>query len=751
MNYKSAMPPMFSKQDPATPLSEKLLKWLLLAVPVAVLVYGISFFDGVLFLKTVVFTGLITLSAILFVPGIIQGRYRFKATWIDWSLLVFLAAMALSTVFSANPYTSFWSTTNRMTGLFVFLHLAAYYLMVRGVFQGAQNIRRYLRWWLTIGALEAIYIILQQFVKFSWMTPLLEGRSIGTIGNPIFTGDFMAMITLLAGGLLWATRSRLWRWIYGVIAALGLISMILLAARGPILGLVAGTICIAVFGLLSSRLKLWFKTMILGALVVVVIGGGLLIWVGRDSSFVQSIPVINRFAQIDPREPNVQSRLLTWQVGLGAFVEKPLLGYGPENFSIAFQKVYQPVFEALGISATQLDKAHNNLIEYLVTTGLVGALSYLGVFIISLWLILSSMKTVGKKKKVLISVLGAIVIVYFVQGLTSIETLAPLMLFACILAIVANIVGGRPIDVPSRPKIWWIVAGVIVIAYGIYSGIQYHVKPAMVSYRLFRANALASQGQFHQALQLAESGVRLDTFIRPSVLISFGAQVDENVSYRRDAEAAADYMLKSAQWMEEYSLPHAQGDAIPLTILGGIYSKLSSVSDQYITKANQVVEQAVAISPKRALTWLEWGKVFLVGKDYKQAAEKFDYALSLNDKFAEAHILDAIAKAYMGDFSSSAMHINRLFELEPGLAASSAYSGLIVDAYLSHKQNQLAIDFLKRILETYPSADATRGQLAALYKAMGRIADARKEAEYILNNSRNLNIRKAAQDFIDSL
>ena len=76
-----------------------------------------------------------------------------------------------------------------------------------------------------------------------------------------------------------------------------------------------------------------------------------------------------------PQWPSVRSRLASWETGLRGVAERPLLGWGPENFVVVFGRYAR----GLATTSESHDRAHNKLIEVAATTGLAG---------LSLWLAL---------------------------------------------------------------------------------------------------------------------------------------------------------------------------------------------------------------------------------------------------------------------------------------------------------------------------------------------------------------------------
>lgn len=730
-----------------------ILKGLLLLTLLVPLVYSIGLWDGVVFTKTTFFTGLVELAFVIYLILVFRGKYKIRFTWLDWSLVGFLAILVLNTIFSQNSFISFWGMSSRSLSLFIWIHLFVFYLMVRGVFSKFSDIKILLRTVLIIGGLTAIYVFLQLFFDWKWLIPGLYSRITGPLGNPIFTGDLLALIAVLSWGVSWIAKKFSWRFWYIVIFLISVVALSLLQARGSILAFIIGWLFITL-GLMWQGSDKLIKH--IGWLILILfITLSSLTWVYRDSNFIQSMPVINRFADLSLDSANVQNRFSTWAIATDAFIQKPILGYGLNNFKRAFNDNYMPIFEQFGTHATKFDKAHNFLFEYLSTTGILGLIGYLLIFVVTFWWLYRVWRKSKKNKKVLSLTFAGVLITYLVANLTSIEHLASLMVIMILIALVSNmyISNNQPERSLKNLSNWQLSTIVVITILVVYSGLQYHIKPIIANRNIAIANSLASQGKFNQSLILAESSISLDTFNRPDLILQFVSQTDENVAYRQDVTAANNYLISSVKMLENYTIPYYKNDVAVYTILGGVYSKLATVGEQsdYISNASSAFEKAVELSPSRALTWVEWGKVFLSTDYYAEAVNKFDIALELNNQFSEAHILNAISKLYLKNFDDAEVHLNWVLQNQPIILTAPVYAGLIVDAYVKDHRFIKAIEYLNVLLEIHPNLDEARGRLAALYKEIGRIIDARREAEYLLYHGSSQSIKKAAKEFLKTI
>jgi hypothetical protein len=77
------------------------------------------------------------------------------------------------------------------------------------------------------------------------------------------------------------------------------------------------------------------------------------------------------------------TRVWTWGSALQGFQERPLLGWGPENFPAVFDKYFNSKHYVPGENReTWFDRAHSVFFDYLAETGLIGLLAYLAIFIV---------------------------------------------------------------------------------------------------------------------------------------------------------------------------------------------------------------------------------------------------------------------------------------------------------------------------------------------------------------------------------
>ena len=100
----------------------------------------------------------------------------------------------------------------------------------------------------------------------------------------------------------------------------------------------------------------------------------------KNSSNIKRVPIIKRIFSISTNDISTANRISIIKSGLAAFKQKPLLGFGSNNFDVAYQDNFDPNITRISPAEFRFDKAHNMFLEIAVTTGIIGLISYLYFF-----------------------------------------------------------------------------------------------------------------------------------------------------------------------------------------------------------------------------------------------------------------------------------------------------------------------------------------------------------------------------------
>lgn len=220
-----------------------------------------------------------------------------------------------------------------------------------------------------------------------------EFRATGMYGMAITYGYGIQMIVLLSAGLLYF-RKQIEKYIPLNLVIFTLVSsglgLYFSYTRGALVGLLVGL----PFIFFRTQKKLFWKLLVAGAgLLVVAVG---IMFAGGLS---------NRFL-LDAKNDSNNIRIAQYQTAYYAFLEKPWIGHGYRNFaevSDRIKKEHNIEFQDF------ISHAHNNLVEFLVDSGIF---AFLGLLIFQL----SWAWECWKRQDYIGDISLAIIIAFFISG-----------------------------------------------------------------------------------------------------------------------------------------------------------------------------------------------------------------------------------------------------------------------------------------------------------------------------------------------
>ena len=399
------------------------------------------------------------------------SAYRPARSWLLLCLVVYLLVALLASFAGVSLTRSLWSNYERMQGWFSLAHYTLFALMLASVF-------RDFRQWRIVLNVNLLAGLAVGLIGLYEMVTAGGQRLIVTFGNPSFLASYALVNAFIAAAFLARSLAAgrpsdptvaastevsraLIRSFWVAVICLDLLLLNYSGTRGAIVGLAAGVAVILVAGALWANpraLRIACVSVLIGLLAL---GAGFVAL--RDAPAVAGLlrasPTLQRFADITPAASTVRSRISSTSVGLKAFSDRPLLGWGPENYGVAYDS---HVDGAAAASMLRFDQAHNRIIEELVTAGIVGLAAYAAVWASLLFLLVAGFRRAASRARPFIAFIGAGLAAYFVQNLFLFDTPAAsvqLYLLFGFALFVASFRAGSALDddnasppVPARSR-----------------------------------------------------------------------------------------------------------------------------------------------------------------------------------------------------------------------------------------------------------------------------------------------------------
>lgn len=299
------------------------------------------------------------------------------------AVTVFVTVFLSAGFFGVDPAMSFWSNFERGEGGLQLLNMWAFFVLLVTLLREEKDWHMLFGFALAGGVLMSFYGFMAGIGAQGWLGPkFLADRFQGSIGNPAYVAAY-ALFMLFYAAYLLISKYRAKLLSFGAIVLYALSAMFitvfwLAATRGAFLGFVASLI--GFLGYFLYTKKHWRKWLLVALVAVIVVVGTFIKF--KDSSFVKSIPG-SRIFDISVSAQTFEDRTYMWHSAIEGFTKRPLLGWGPENYLKVFDR-YMDIsyFKPAAGFGSWFDRAHSIYFDYLVETGILGLLSYLGIFVV---------------------------------------------------------------------------------------------------------------------------------------------------------------------------------------------------------------------------------------------------------------------------------------------------------------------------------------------------------------------------------
>jgi O-antigen ligase/tetratricopeptide (TPR) repeat protein len=622
-----------------------------------------------------------------------SSEYRPRRTALLAAVGVLIIVQAAACLGSESLYKSFWGTHIRQyeAGLWAWLHYALLFLVLASSIKNKTQWLNLFRFSLGVSFLVAIYSIFQ-YLNLWFTTVAIDGRLSGTFGNPIFLGVYLLIHIFLAGYLAAAEEKKGRIWMYGVIALFELTVLYFTESRGVYLGLLTG-LGMTLVGLVIKKNN-WHLRLAQGLLIFTIITS---LVIALNPSLWRSISDKSSF-----------NRFIAWGSAVSAWQSKPILGWGEENFNLAFEKNYNPAIFFYTGDITWFDRVHNSYLGILVIAGLVGLLAYL-------WLWLVAFKSLGnyenkKERAILIGLLTA----YLVQDAFLFDFNVSLIFCFLLFAFISSQDNsGKQIGIQKFKLIsvaLWALAAVFMFFNIIIIG------KAVMAERWHEKSVIAKDNNVKLELfkkALAKESLANLNYVREDYVLKSVQEisVDKRVDLVDYYFVELDKQLKL--YPKETPLIYRRGQLLDIR-----YQETNNSAD--LDVAYQDLLRACELSPGRQQVFFELGQNRRLAGDLAESINWLKQATASNDQLPVSHFFLGIAYVFNNQGELGGKEIKTAFDLGYTLLVDDRDRMEFLIDYYTKNQNYQMLEFLyKKLINLGKSADYY-ARLAAVYKELGK-------------------------------
>lgn len=352
---------------------------LLIAVPLLMSTTSSEMFE---FPKMIAIYAISLLIVSFYALGLVFGRWTFHSNRLTFYLALWLVTQTVATVFSIDWYTSVFGYYGRFNG--GLLSTVSYVVLILVGLQVVDERAKKLLWHisLTTAALVFVWGLPGRIGSFDMSCLLFRSewsiscwtnefrpqeRMFSTLGQPNWLGLYFAIHAIIAGSqVVLHNVTKQNRIIAALLSAVFVFGVWCTGSRSAELGVFA-----AVATLFAMYMSRRIPRNIGVAMIVICCAIG--IYIG--SGYVMRLRVVEKGAITH----SGTIRLIVWEGAWKLYEKYPVLGTGPETFAFAYP-LTRPADHNLTTERDFIyNKAHNELLHILATSGTVGFIGYLSL------------------------------------------------------------------------------------------------------------------------------------------------------------------------------------------------------------------------------------------------------------------------------------------------------------------------------------------------------------------------------------
>jgi len=679
--------------------------------------------------KTIYFRLLVELAVLLYITLVmIAPEFKPKMTKLSWAVVAFGLIIFITGITGVDFYKTFWGTIERGEGFLTISHLITYFLLLTWVLKSNKEWFNYLTAAVGVGVLVDFYALLQQagvkhFFLFGRIIHPGESRLSATIGNAAFLGAY-TLANFFLSLLLFLKRKHLaWKIAFTSAIILNFYVLFQTRTRGALLAWLIVSVLLSLFYALKSPNKL--KKYVAIGILFLIIATSFTIWLNKESNWVQKNHTLKRLVSISRHDITTESRLLAWDTSWKGWKDRFLLGYGWENYNIAFNKYFHAeIFKDAG-SQLWFDRAHNTIFDVAVATGIFGLICYLAIFGLALYYLFKNLKTDFDLSVILIALLVA----HFLQNIFVFDVLASYIILFMTFAL-ANFSAmqkknqsNQEVNLNTKKEFNVLTFSIALIII-LFAAYIFNIKPAQANRKSVKALIAANSNQEKQAVKFFQEAIEMKTYQTPEIRQKL---VDNIILYNKTKNG-----LTKAEVYKNFKIGiEAIKDNIrehPLDVQNYLYlmavlNKAGAYDAKYYDEVIKWGEKALVLSPTRPQIYFEMGQARVSQRKFEQGIEYFKKGVELNPKTMESHWNLMAAYIIAGKDKEAEKEYN-LMKKNGYNFDNSQNLNRLYNIYLAAGRSDKMVKILEKLVALEPSG-RNYARLAAGYKIIGELEKAK--------------------------
>lgn len=680
-----------------------------------------------------------------------------KENLVFWLLLLLFAVNLLATIFSLDFKYSFFGSPYRGGGFinygFYILFAAMAFLVVKG--------RDWKKLWdfsIFTGVIVCVLALMSYFGLFSSIVINRTDNLSSTIGGPNTLGLYLLLLVFPALALGMRETNIIKRAFYAISFLLFSFVIILTISQGAYLGLAAGSLYFLIFFPAKhfsqpAQKKIRYAKIACIMLISMAIIGAL---------FLKSNPGISitknyLFQQLTTWKID-QSRLSTWKIAAKAFLDRPILGYGLENFSIGFDRHYKPLPDILSVRTDSIagwwDKAHNFALNLLVETGIVGFAAFALLFGWIFWRLYKTShgkpdehgQHYAESNPLIAHGLQTALVAYFANLVFNFENFASYILAFLVVGYALHLTipehGGNLKHEPSKIKNFLFInrKAVVFVACVFLLGFIwfFNIKPFNANAKINTAKYLAQNRRCDQALALMNKELKRHSIIDGYLRIQY-VEIAKNCiqAYPENDVAYAKNVIPALQENTKIMPYFTRGWLMMVA-----FNNMLAVAEQdpikklaILDQSREYLKKAEELSPNRHEILIETINFEIYTENYEKALQLSKDCTQKYPDLSACYWYLGLSQIYLAQDNASLQEGKQNIERAQNAAyfQLSQYSLTQLAFLYIAKNNYQELEWVyERLTQYNPHNPRYFAGLAMVYKKNGKLKESTNAIKEIL-------------------
>lgn len=670
--------------------------------------------------------------------AVYMGTLKIPRLQSFYALGVWLLVYLLAAFFSVSPEASFWGSS--ATSFFYILIGGVVAFLTAVILPTSKETHRTYVFILVAAALSALFMIVQTifgFDIFPW--DFAKQRTFHPVGQWNAIGFFFGFILISLVPFI-ASSEGVRRLFHVFVLVLSALSLFLAAVVNYRLVWI-GIVCVSAVYLAYHYSRMGNHNMRMRHTMV-----PLLLLLCSVLLYLSQNMIGVFLVSLNPPIDVVPSMTTSLQIAKNTLGERSILGMGPNTFGIAWERFKDPLVNTTIFWRLRFGTASSFALTLLTTTGVLGAIAFLGFIGSVLWMgfiLLSKLQWEEEDhRRIAASLFGLLFLLlsWFFYPLTiTISILTFLMLGLCAAEASAAGMFRFPVfSIQADSTKGFVVALLIIFlmvfgVVGLYITSQKYVAAILFNrgIEVFNRDGSvnAAENLFRRAVEFDDSQDQYYHAITQMSVIKLQRSLQDNANKPpEDIRSAFQIALSSAITAAGKSTEVNPGNAANWQLLGQVYEAVIPFVGGAAQASLDAYTHAITQSPQDPVLRDDAARVYITLGDYVKARESLEEAIRLKSDYAAAHFRLAQIAAIKGNAKDAITNSERA-----ALAAPNDIGVLFQLGLLYYQENRFneAKQILDRAVQLNKNYSNARYFLGLSYASLGERVQAIEQFERI--------------------